>query len=221
MELKHSFEDLVAILRQYYPPIPAVIPGPEREIPDYGKTEERRRLGAARIHAGTKDDAWRAMLDRLRARLPGVLEDRTAQLKTGDWDSAYTGILNLPSEPPIAHTLTFMVSFLAPYYIICGARWVSRPLDLEVLDAKDFDEEHVDDEEDDGEPIEERFDLTDEEAPHAAIIATEIEATFGAQRMPTELGFRPVPALAYDSSALDDTPLFHFLFASIVPGPPK
>jgi len=220
MGIKHSFEELVAILRQYYPPIPAVFPGPEREIPTYGKTEERRRLGAARIHAGTEDGAWQAMLDRLQARLPGGIENRKAQLKSGDWDSTYTGILNLPSEPPIAHTRTFMVSFLAPYYIIYGERWVSRPLDLTALDAKDFDEEH-DDNEDAVEPIEFRFDLTPEEAPHAAVIAAEIEATFGAQRMPPEIGFRPVPTLAYDGFALEDTPLFRFLFANIVPRTPN
>jgi len=211
LELKHSFEDLLKVVYQYYPRASL---STDPEGADFWQTEEHRRLVDARIRAGTEDGPWRAMLDRLRARFPNAVENRSVQLQTGGYDGAYTGILTLPTVAPLLHTLTFMVSFLAPYYIIYGARWVAPPPTED--DAEEEQEVEVG-ETPESERIEERFELTDEEAPYAQAISTEIEATFGAQPIPPAMGRRIVPDASRDGAVWGTAPLFHYLFASIVP----
>jgi len=62
------------------------------------------------------------------------------------------------------HDIGFSVSFLAPYYVVYSWRW-SQASGHEV-----------------------RFDLDETECPYAQRIAEEIEATYGYEPMPPEVG---------------------------------
>ncbi len=206
MEVKPSLEDLLKAVYQYYPRAPS---GPDHTFDGFAETEEHRRLVAARIRAGTENSAWRAMLDRLRARFPDAVEDRAFHLPSGNWDGAYIGKLALPIvTPEVEAKLTFMVSFLVSYYVIYRERWVSPPPGSPPPDGKDKP---------DSVRYEESFAFTDEEAPYARAVAEEIEATFGHAPMPPTLGRTIVPDAWFDHYSCGTVPLFHYLFATLVP----
>jgi hypothetical protein len=213
MVTKPSFEEFLKVVYQYYPRGPG---NPDHEFEGFEQTEEYRRLVAARIRAGTENGPWRAMLDRLEARFPGMVEDRAFHLPAGTFDGAYTGKLVLPTlAPEVAdHELVFMVSFLVPYYVIyrqCWlyVDWVEPPPDEYIKETR----------RDPGRPtlFGDGFEFTEEEEPYARAIAAEIEATYGHAPMPPALGKMIVPDAWLDAGSCGTEPLFHYLFANIVP----
>lgn len=202
MELKPSLKEFLKVIYEYYPRAPI---GPDHIFEGFEQTEEHRRLVAARIRAGTDNGQWRALLSRLRARFPDAVEDRSFHLPSGSFDGAYTGKLTLPPLVPGVETeLTFLVSFLVPYYVIYRQRWVS-PLPGS-LPPNEEDSDTV--------PADMSFEFTEEEAPYARAIAEEIEAIFGYAPMPLVLGKTIVPDAWLDPCECGTATILSYLFCT-------
>jgi hypothetical protein len=158
--MKPSASDLLAIARRFYPP--------DRwpDEPGYSETEEDRRLMEAvrRAGSGVDYERWESMLDRLEATLPGRIHNTAMSLTAGVRSPAYEAICRLLDTDEAKHNVGFSVSFLVPCYVVYGWRW-SESSGYEV-----------------------RFDLDETERPYAQKIAEEIEATYGYEPMPPEVG---------------------------------
>src|SRR5262249_54346697 len=116
--MKHTIDDLLTIARGYYP---HRVPSHEAS---YAGTAEHLRLSAARRRAGASDEVWRAMLRRFSGQFPGIgVQNRSAHLTSGTWDACYSGAIHFPDH----RWLGFLVSFIAPYYIVYSARIVDDP----------------------------------------------------------------------------------------------
>jgi hypothetical protein len=121
--MKHSIEDLLTVVYGHYPR--AI----RDDDPRYYESEENRRLAAARRAAATASGPWRAMLERLDARFPECwAQNGSLHLPTGENDAGYVGALVRKSTPHGEHSLSvdFGVSFLVPYYIVVGSRVVDE-----------------------------------------------------------------------------------------------
>lgn len=185
--MKHSLDELLGIVHDYYP---CSVPSYE---PRYQETEEYHRLVAARVRAGATDDPWRAMLRRIDAQFPGTnAQNRSLHLPMGSADACYSACLWLQET----HRLGFFVSFLVPYYVVYGARYVEQ------IEQSSTDQVFVFiDGVEVADPVPKprrgrwvvSFDFSPDEQPYAAGIAREIEATFGCERMPPEVGNVVVP----------------------------
>jgi hypothetical protein len=118
--MTHSTDELIEIAHRHYPR------GMANEDPRNATTDEHRRLSAARRRAGADNEPWRALLRRAAVQFPGCSpSDRSLHLPTGDHDAGYCGELLLPTaraEHP--HTIGFLVSFLAPCYVVYSTRTV-------------------------------------------------------------------------------------------------
>ncbi|AUX39384.1 hypothetical protein SOCE26_007750 [Sorangium cellulosum] len=204
--MKHSINQLLDIVYQYYPRETKNTDDVDKQLRSH--IEEHARLVAARLQA-SKDERWHSMLRRIEERLPGMLMNHSLHLPTGGWDGCYSFSINLSRFA--GRTLWFQVSFLAPYYITHGASTieivkqlrdsfvvkfrgvlfiVSRsPLDPKLISNPDHDsprtvvikQQHV------------TFELSPDEQRYADWIANDIEATFGCERMPPEVGTVFVP----------------------------
>ena len=232
--MKHSADELIAIAHRYY----------MRGLcydDSYKETEEYRRLVEARIRAGTgaNRDRWRALLCRIDEQFPGKgVENESVHLETGSVDACYSGTLWLthPTNEH-SHTVEFLVSFLVPYYIVYSERVVDDPDALKahrassstvvgvlVGDTYEFIPAEVADPEfraEEAKGFRRRvvsFDFSPDEAPFAAWIAHEIEATFGAERMPPEIGKVIVPEVSTQLQLSGEATLYDCLFVAQMPG---
>jgi hypothetical protein len=227
--MKHSADELIAIAHRYY----------MRGIcydDSYKQTEENRRLVDARIRAGTgaNRDRWRALLDRIDEQFPGKgIQNRSIHLETGSFDAGYSAALYLthPADE-YPHVLGFLISFLAPYYIVYSSRMVDDPDALAAHRAsntssvvgvlvgdewKFIPAEEADPEFRTNELKRFRrdllsFDFSPEEAPVAEWIAREIEATFNVERMPPEIGKVIVPEVATQLRLTGEATIYDCLF---------
>jgi hypothetical protein len=228
--MKHSIEELLAVVYHHYP---RGVPGDD---PRYQQAEEWGRLSAARRAAGAGDDAWRAMLRRLDDRCPDCYaQNGSLHLHTGAIDACYSGSLTRRTPPPGErnHAVGFLVGFLVPYYVVysdrlveidgvekegegspiwfdaatayIGARFAGTPVVAGLTPAK-------------REPTSGRrrnlsiVPSADDQAYWDAIVP-EIEATFGCERMPPEVGRVVVPDVATNLRMLGQATLYDCLFS--------
>lgn len=178
--MKHSMEELFALVYRYYPR------GVARHDPAIGATEEYRRRVEARRGAVAEYGRFRALLKRLRLTFPGCLvEDQGLYHPLGSFDACFSGKLVLPALAPQQgqHALYFYSSFLAPYYLLSSKRVVYIRRADPARGGYDEQEEA-------------RYELTREEQPHALAITEEIQATFGGEALPLVVGQAIVPDLA-------------------------
>ncbi|MDC0678270.1 hypothetical protein [Sorangium atrum] len=224
--MKHSVTELLDIVYRYYPRGVGITDDVDEQLRN--KTEEHARLVAARIQA-SKDERWHAMRRRIGERFPGMLTDQSLHLHSGGCDGCYSFTINLPQSA--GRALSFEVSFLAPYYIIHSPRTieivkelrdsftvsfrgmlfiVSRsPLDPWLISNPDHESPRT-------VTITRRyvtFDLSPDEQPYADWIAHEIEATFGCERMPPEVGTVLVPEVATNLRIPGEVRLYDCLFS--------
>ncbi|WP_437808608.1 hypothetical protein [Sorangium sp. So ce1078] len=207
--MKHSLNELLDIIYRYYPRGVGITDDVDVQLRN--ATEEHARLVAARIRA-SKDDRWHIMLRRVEGRFPGMVMNESLHLPSGGCDGCYSFSLDLTETT--GRTLRFQVSFLAPYYIIHGSRTVEIVKQLRDVFIVDFRGMHF---RVSRSPLDPRFisnpdhespravtikreyvtfELSPDEEPYADWVAQEIEATFGCERMPPEVGTALVPAVA-------------------------
>lgn len=203
--MRHSINELLEIVYQYYP---RDMWTPEVGYkPGYDDTEEHRRLVAARLRAYAEGQPWLTMLAHLNARFPKGIQNRSLHLHGGDCDACYSGWLWIHSQTPghekyqWTHCLGFLVSFLVPYYLLYSSRWT-------LLD--ELNEE--------GEPKkrrETRLELSPDEQPYARALEEEITANFGNHYapMPPDVGKIIVPDVVPGLRILGEATLYDCLFS--------
>jgi len=211
--MKHTLDELLDIVYRYYPRGVGMVDG-DFDIKAIENSEEHARLVAARREAAT-DERWHALRRRIEERFPDApLENHSIHLPTGRHDACYSFIVYLPGESH-DRALWFQVSFLAPYYIIprsCTTEIVKEPrtdffsVDFQGIQFRvsrsPLDPELISNVEDERlkrvtiKRTYVTFDLLPEQRPYAEWIAREIEATFGCEPMPPEVGTVIVPDLA-------------------------
>lgn len=199
--MKHSIEELVALARHYYPAAPWY------QEPE-GKTETERRLAAGRV-AGARYSVWRDMHRRIQQQLPGCsVSDRSFYLQgPASCDGCFWADIELPLLPPDVGTdeLVFLVSTLAPYYVIYRRVYIvvpdTAPRSPSDLWPGDDRARHA-----------LNFELTAEEEPFARVLASEIERTFGYETLPPEIGKEVIPDLTTPQSRLGRTTIYDCLF---------
>jgi hypothetical protein len=188
--MKHSVDELLAVIYRYYP---------RGLFPDdlgYHNTEEHRRLVQARLQAAAEGGPWDVLLERLYARFPNAIMNRSLGLYTGDYDGAYLASLKLPPRGSHEkhHSLHLMIGFLVPYYVVYSAANVLAP----VTGAQG--NRHI------------AFTFTPDEEPHARALTEEILAVFpGHEPMPPEIGNIPLPA---DIKSFVEGTIYEALFTS-------
>ncbi len=210
--VKHTQGELLDIIYRYYPRGVGIVDG-DIDIQLIYDSEEHARLVAAQQKAVT-DERWHAMQRRIDEHFPDATLVNYSRHLPGGQDACYSFLI-LPPEITGQEQLWFHVSFLAPYYIIFSSRLtdiVKEPrkdsfrviwfgLHFQVQRSP-FDPEliaNVDDETRKLVTIKRRyitFDLLPDERPYAEWIAREIEAIFGCEPMPPEVGTVLVPDLA-------------------------
>jgi hypothetical protein len=218
--MKHSLDELLDIAHRHYPR------GIPSDDPRYKETEEYRRLVAARRRAGADNERWRGLLRRLDDHCPGrTAIDCALHLPGGEYDASYSAYLPLPTNAPGErdHSLGFLVSILVPYYVVYSSRtvdevrprWPARlvfdgdtcialPTRAEAVETK---------QERQGQRHELGLDPSPDEQPYAAWIARDIEATFGYERMPPEVGKVLVPDVSTVRRDLGGVTLYDCLFS--------
>jgi len=109
--------------------------------------------------------------------------DMSLHIQGGDQSSAYDGKLYLPTLQPAEgmHELGFHVSFIAPCYMIYSSRWFFLDDDPKGRKAS---------------PRDLRLDFDETEQPYVQGLAQEIEAAYGYERLPPEIGRLIVPDVA-------------------------
>ena len=192
--MKHSPDELLSIAHRYY------ARGIHQYDPGYQDTEEHRRLVQTRIQAGAEGNPWRnILLRRLRARFPGfTVQDGSLHLPTGQHDAGYVGWLWLPPRGPQEknHVIGFLISFLAPYYVLYSSAHVAAPGGT----PQDWSQEI-------------RFTFAPDEEPYARAVTEEILSIFpDREPLPPEIGNIVVPDVVAGNQSMGQTTLFHCLF---------
>jgi hypothetical protein len=229
--MKHSIEELVDVVYRYYPR------GVSYEDPRRAQTVEDRRLVEARIKAGTDCEGWLDLQRRLNVQFPGMVTDGSVLLKLGTHDAGYAGSLHVPSAVGDDwYPLSYRVSVLVPYYIVYSSRIVeelagaeprkaSRPRTPRFVSIYEHDTMYVvpaslvkPELRGPAREVPDRrrdvsFDLSSEERPSASKIAQEIEATWGYEPLPPEIGNVIVPDVATELRETGEATLHDCLFS--------
>jgi len=232
--VKHSIEELKDVVYRYYPR------GISELDPTRVETDENRRLVEARRQAGAECGRWRDMLRRIGDQFPERgISNLSVHLVTGGSDACYSGSLSLPDHTPERwHHIDFMVSFLVPYYIVFSSRVFDDLEEIERIKARSasagdtvalffgdtvfvLPSDMVKPEFREPPPLpkfrprrrDTSFDFSAEEQSYAACIAQEIEATWGYERMPPDVGSVIVPDVATDHRLLGEATLYDCLFS--------
>ncbi|WP_437290103.1 hypothetical protein [Sorangium sp. So ce406] len=224
--MKHSLDQLLDIVYQYYPRSAGITNDVDEEL--IRQTEEHARLVAARIQA-SKDERWNSMLRRIGDRFPGMLRNHSLHLTSGGCDGCYSFTIDL--RKPTGDPLWFQISFLAPYYIVHSSRTVEivkEPRDsftvsfrgmLFIVSRSPADPWLISNPHHDSPRTVTAtrryvaFDLSPDEQPCADWIAHEIEATFGCERMPPEVGTVLVPDVTTGVRLPGEVRLYDCLFS--------
>ena len=242
--MKHSTAELIDIACRYYPRGIARARTPSDDPAPYKNSDEHRRLVAARVEAAARRGPWRAMLTRLREQFPGRgVNDQVACCPPDFLRASYEACIELPPGPgEHGHTVSFLVSFLVPYYVVYATRFVDDP-EQEAAIRRRHEKKVLLGVGGEGEPrvvwalprevvkpevlaeidrdFEKRqpatrmvisFELSPEEQPYAATIAREIEATYGYEPMPPEVGRTIVPDIETDFRPAGEATLYDALF---------
>lgn len=237
--MNHTVEELLDIIYRYYPREVGIGDDTDRHALDAtdatDATEEHARLVAARLRAAV-DECWHALRRRISERFPEApLTNQALHLPTGGMDACYSFTVcppNVIGRPE----LWFRVSFLAPYYIVYSSRLIERDT---VASVTGFEcivhgmQFHVprseadpgilfwglDDESTKSITVKRRqvditFDLSSDERRYADWIAAEIEATFGCERMPPEVGTVLVPDVGADLGIPGEVRIYDCLFSN-------
>lgn len=222
--MKHSVEELVGVVFRYYPR------GIESRDSSYKATEEHRRLFDARRAAGasTGKKTWNALLSRLGERFPECCEfNGSLHLPTGEHDACLTGglILRTPPEGEFHHSVGFLISFLVPYYVVYSSRLVdSGPVYEESAQVWVTDQDAPPG--DNGLqplkraeiPRKRRKDIalvpSPDDQTYWDAIVREIEATYGGEPMPPEVGRIVVPDVATNHRMIGEATLYDCLLTA-------
>jgi hypothetical protein len=195
--MRASLDELLAVVYRYY------ARGQHREGLNYKQTEEYLRLVQARIKAGNEDltgtSPWCGLLARLSARFPDhQIQNGSFHLPTGEMDAGHSGLFWLPPRGTWEknHVLGFLVSFIAPSYVVYSSAHVVSP-SLEPHSAvHDI-----------------RFTFSPDEEPYAQAIIAEIDAVFPRyEPMPPEIGNQIVSDVAVGNQLIGKATLYHCLF---------
>ena len=222
--MKHSVEDLIGIVYQYYP----------RNVlstePHLGTSMEYQRLIAARKRAGADKGTWQALLKRVGTQFPGQLvQDHSLGLLGGGYGASYYAELYLP-EPSgkYEHSIGFAVSFLVPYYALFSSRLVERVRQQRLLTGptastifegdtcvilpgeKSLTHGSADEME---KHREFSFSFASDELSYAESLGREIELLFGCQRLPPELASVIVPDISTSLREIGLATIFDCLFS--------
>jgi hypothetical protein len=216
--------ELIDIAHRYYPRGLA--------YDDHQETDEYLQLVAARRLAGTECERWQALLARMGEQFPGrYIQNGSLHLPTGATGSGYSGAIFLPTGPgEYFHTVGFLISFLVPYYLVYGSRVVedveARAAHLaakpragnvyvgdtcHILPAEIVKPELAAEKEGQFRRILTSFAFSSDEQPHADWLAREIEATFGCEPMPPEVGNIIVPDVATNLRLMGQATLYDCL----------
>ncbi|WP_434041352.1 MULTISPECIES: hypothetical protein [Sorangium] len=205
--MKHSIDELLDVVYRYYPRGVGMMDDGDIDVQRCMETEEHDRLVRARIQA-SKGDRWRDLRRRIRDGFPGRFMNHSLHLPAGGYDACYSFSIDMPESK--GRKLWFHVSFLVPYYIVHSERAIDivkrtrdsfsvKFLGLHfVVPRSPFDPRFVA-RHDDGRKFAivrrecATFDLLSDEQPCAEWISGDIEATFGCERMPPEIGTVLVP----------------------------
>jgi len=224
--MNHTIDELLAIVYQHYPR------GIQSDDARWLESEQYARMAAARRRAGA-DERWRPMLNRISERYSIV--NHSLHLLGGGADGCYSLAHDVPE--PRHYGIWFRASFLAPYHI--AYRWQmvddleqtaalrTRPVDRVAVEVHgvrfhvprsalppalmvelDKRQRHV-------APVQREeilFAMPPEEAACAAWICREIQATFGGEAMPPEVGNVVVPDVSTTGRPLGEATLFDCLF---------
>lgn len=234
--MKHSIDDLFQITYRHY------TRGVGRYDPQFKRTPEHACLVAARRRAGAEEAPWRALLERVEEQyLDRDVQNGSLHLHTGSWDAGYIGRVFLPPTAPAEERreVSFLVSFLVPYYVVYAAHAFRGPPSPEqagklrvflghgtywllpalaklagVVQSVVYPEHVMPPElQRPGELRQEiTFDMRPDEAPIAAWLAQQIEAMFGYEPMPPEVGLTIVPDVTTDSRDPGQARLYDCLF---------
>ncbi|WP_434041575.1 MULTISPECIES: hypothetical protein [Sorangium] len=224
--MKHSLDELLAIVYRYYRRGTGSADDIDFQLRN--ETEEHARLVAARIQA-SKDERWHSMQRRIRDRFPGMFTNQSLHLPAGGWDGCYSFTIDLPNATD--RTLWFEVSFLAPYYIVHSWRTVEIVKQTRDLFSVKFRGMHVIVHRSPFDPgfvsrpddslrfatVRESyvsFDLLPDEQPCAEWISRDIEATFGCELMPPEIGTVLVPDVTAGLRPPGEVRLYDCLFSN-------
>jgi hypothetical protein len=235
--MKHTLDELLAMAYRYYPR------GLSVDDPRYKESEAWQRLVAERRRAGADCESWRRLLRRLGEQFSEYsVQNRSLHLAAGGADASYSAYVHLPVTTPGEHARSFgfLISFLVPYYVIYSRRIVDAPAEKEKDRGENDDQvtwyigdtcyvgrksdapSHVLDELEEKkivEPkemswrIERSFDVTPVEEPCVSWIAREIEAMFGHERMPPEIGEVIVADVATNLRSLGEATLYDCLLS--------
>lgn len=122
--MKYSTKELLGIAYQHYP---RGILGsdPRRET-----TQEYLNLKDACQRALQMEAPFRSLVARASKHFsPHLVKDESLRFGSGEVDASYAGVLHLPlAHDEHFHALIFLVSILAPYYIILSVRIVDDPV---------------------------------------------------------------------------------------------
>jgi hypothetical protein len=232
--MKPPIEEFFDIVYRYY------ARGVSEADPNRGQTEENLRLMEARRQAGADCSRWLDTLRRLGDQFPERgISNLSIHLVTGGSDACYSGSLSLPDyTDDCRHTIEFRVSFLVPYYIVFSSRIVEDLEELERMKArlaapKDtvslffgdtmfvLPAGMVKPEFRKPPPLPKfrprrrdiSYEFSADEQSFAERIAQEIEAIWGYERMPPDVGSVIVPDVATNHRALGEATLFDCLFS--------
>jgi len=159
--------------------------------PGYPTTEEKLRLVERCKSAGTGEpfDRFRQMILRLDARFPEFsMQNGALHLAAGGYDACYSAKAWLPN-PAVevaSYYIGFFISILAPVYVIYRSIRYAPP-EEKTWPLEDQLRSIL------AHPAEETFTFTPEEQRYADEIGDEIEAIFGGEPLPPEIGNIAVP----------------------------
>ena len=201
----------------------------------YKASEEYQRLATARRNAGTgeRKETWYAFLRRASKQFaPLDVQNMSLHLPTGAHDAGYHGRLALPETPGRRHpTIGVLISFLVPCYVLYRYHFEERDPDPQmvarVVQSRTFclgDTMYVVGLDHPAArfippmelgPQSEQvlgFDFFPEEQPYADRLGRDIESTWGAERMPPEIGQLRVPDVAIAGRLPGEATLYDCLF---------
>ncbi|AUX45888.1 hypothetical protein SOCE26_073850 [Sorangium cellulosum] len=226
--MKHNLDELLDIVYRYYPRGVGVTEDGDIDVQRCIETEEHARLVAARVQA-SKDERWHSMLRRIGDRFPGMLMNHSLHLPGGGCDGCYSFRIDLPGST--GEPLWFKVSFLAPYYIVHSSRTIEiikKTRELFSVEFRDvrfivrqspFDTRYIS-RPDDRQKFSTisrsyvTFELLPDEQPCVEWISRDIEATFGCERMPPDVGTVIVPDVTAGLGLPGEVRLFDCLFSN-------
>lgn len=193
--MKHTVDELLQIVYHYYPR------GMWDFEPGYNDTVEYRRSDTARKKA-VSSKAWLVLLDRLRIRFHGEINNRSLGLASFKGDACFRVTHSLLPDPSRNsrindedHEIGLAISYIAPYYVVYSSRKIDRTY-------REFEPQKL-----------QSFDLDDDETTDAQVMVGEMKLLFpDYEPMPPEIGNIVVPDVMAGNQELGKATLYHCFF---------